>query len=182
MPVPPFVAGAVLTAAQLNTGAYQVYSTTVAGAATTLQIDDCFTADWRHYRIYLSGYSVTAGNLVAQLSAAGVAATASNYYWNMATRNYNAADASTNSGGAAAQFLCGLLNNGTSTAYSNIVLDVLDPDVASPTGFTAMNNYNTTSFRTVVGTHYLSTAYDGIKFTGAGNLHLNVSIYAFKGA
>ena len=178
---PTFVAGQVLTAAQMNKiGMWRTYSTTTAGTATTVQVDNCFSADYRHYRLYISGYSATLGNLVIQMSVGGVAATGSNYYWNMATRNYNAADASTNSAGATTSFLLGLLNNGTATAYSNIVCDILDPFASSHTGFSAMNNYNTTSFRTCVGTHYLRTSYDGFKLTGAGNLNLNIEVFGMN--
>lgn len=181
MPVPPFVAGSVLTAAQLNTGAYKVGGGTSPGTATTYQLDNVFSASFRHYRIFVSGYSATAGNFTVQLCTGGTAA-ATTYYWNMITRNYNAANAESNSAGSTTNFFAGLLNNGTSTAYSNLVIDVLDPFAASPTGFNSMNNYNTTSSRTSIGTHYVSTSYDGIKFGGAGNLNINVAIYGFVGA
>lgn len=182
MPVPPFVAGQVLTAAQLNLGVYKVASATAAGTATTLQVNSCFSADWRHYRILISGSSATAGVLTLQLSASGTAATTS-YYWNEVLRDCGATPTNTVSSGAGStsSFRCGRLNNGSLLATSNIVIDVLDPYVAYPTGFTSMNSYNGGSSYSILGSHYSGASYDGFKLTGAGNLTLDVSVYAFEG-
>jgi len=182
MPVPPYVAGAILTAAQLNTGAWKVAGATAAGTATTLQVNDCFTASYRHYRIYISGSSATAGNLTLQLSAAGVAATTT-YYWNQVLRDYGATPSNTvtSSGGTTSSIRIGLLNTGALGATSNIVLDVLDPQATATTGFASMCNYSTANAYSVMGTHYSAASYDGFKLTGAGNLTLNVSIYGLVG-
>lgn len=181
MPVPPFVAGAVLTAAQLNTGAYRVASATAAGTATTLTVNDCFTSDYRNYRIYISATAATAGNLTLQLTAAGVANTA-DYYWNQVIRNYNASNSESNSAGATSSFLTGVLVVSATDVKSTIVLDVIDPQLARVTGLFSMNSYNTASARSIMGAHMKDSAFDGFKLTAAGNLTASISIYGLVGA
>lgn len=181
MPVPPYVAGSVLTAAQLNTGSWKVAEATISGTATTITVSDCFTSTWRHYRIYISGYSATAGLLAMQMTLAGAAAT-TGYYWNQITRNYNAANSETNSGGTTSSIEIGYLNNGTSNAVSTLVIDVTNPQKAAPTGVFSMNQYNTTSARSVFATHSTATAYDGFKLGSSYNLTLNISVYGLLGA
>lgn len=181
MPVPPYVAGSVLTAAQLNTGAWRVATASAAGTATTLTVNDCFTSGYRNYRIYISATAATAGNLTLQLTAAGVANTA-DYYWNQVVRNYNGANTETNSGGATTSFLTGLLVVSATDAKSTIVLDVLDPQLARCTGFFSMNAYNNVSARSVMGAHQKDSAFDGFKLTAAGNITASISIYGLVGA
>lgn len=184
MAVPPvFVANQVLTAAQMNeVGAWHTYSTDSPGTATTLQVNNCFSADYRHYRIYISGSSASAGNLTLQLSAAGVAAT-TNYAWNQVLRDYQTTPTNTvsSSGGSTSSMRIGLLNTGALGATSNIVLEVLDPEVAATTGFSAMNNYSGSVGYSLLGTHYAAASYDGFKLTGAGNLSINVQVFGMNG-
>lgn len=183
MAVPPFVAGAVLTAAQMNLGVYQVKTATASGTATTLQVDNAFSSDFRHYRIYISGYSATAGNLTLQLSTGGTAATTA-YYWNQVLRDYGATPSNTvtSSSGSGSSIRLGLINNGSSLATSNLIVDVSDPFIAYTTGFAAVCNYNSSQGYHTVGTHYTGVSYDGFKLTGAGNLTLNVSVFGLIGA
>lgn len=180
MPVPPYVAGSVLTAAQLNTGAWKVASATAAGSATTLQVNNCFTSDYRHYRIYISGSSATAGNLTFQLSASGTPA-ATAYYYNRTVLSYTVANV-TAQGSATTNVLVGQLNTGALGSTSNLFIDLLDPQVAAPTGIYSVNQYSTANAGTTFGSHYSAASYDGFRLTGAGNLTLNVSIYGLVGA
>jgi len=180
MPVPPFVAGQILTAAQLNTGAYRVASATAAATATTLTVNNAFTTTYRHYRIYISGYSATAGNLTFQLTSSGTAA-ATSYYYNRTVLSYTVANV-TAQGSNTTNVLVGQLNNGALAATSNLVIDVLDPYQIGTTGIFAANNYNTANAGTVYGGHLAAASYDGFRLTGAGNLTLNVSIYGLVGA
>ena len=181
MPVPPFVAGSVLTAAQMNLGAYQVKTATAAGTATTLTVDDAFTADFRYYRMFISGTSATASDLTLQLTTGGVAATTT-YYWNQVIRNYNAANTETNSGGSTSSFLLGALQPATTDLKSLVMVDILDPAEARVTGLFSSNFYNTVSARSIMGGHMKDISYDGFKLTATHNLTLSISIYGFVGA
>lgn len=183
MTTPPFVAGNVLTAAQMNLGAWQVATATAAGTATTLTVNDCFTSDFDYYRIYIFGSSATAGNLTLQLTSSGTAA-ATTYYYNQVLRSYNSTTNTVTNASNTTSMKIGELNTGALGASSNIVLDVLNPAEARVTMFNSMNSKNTTDAFSIVGTHYAATAYDGFKLTSgsATNLTLDVSIYGLIGA
>ena len=176
---PTFVAGNVLTAAQMNQiGAWRTATATASGTATTLTVNSCFTADYRHYRIYLSGSSAVAGNLTFQLTSGGTAA-ATNYYYNRTVLSYTVANA-TAQGSATTNILVGQLNTGALGSTSNMFIDVLDPQVAAPTGIYSVNQYNTANAGTTYGSHYAAASYDGFKLTGAGNLTLVVAVFGFN--
>ncbi len=176
---PTFVAGNVLTAAQMNQiGAWRTATATASGTATTLQVNNCFTSDYRNYRIYISGSSATAGNLTFQLSASGTPA-ATSYYYNRTVLSYTVANV-TAQGSNTTNVLVGQLNTGALGAISNLVIDVLDPQIIAPTGIYSVNQYNTANAGTTYGSHYAAASYDGFRLTGAGNLTLVVSVFGFN--
>lgn len=87
MATPPvFVAGAVLTAAQMNKiGMWQVAGPTTFTAVSSVSLpNSTFTADWPHYRILCNISSATSGaTLTMRMRASGSDSTASSY-WSVA--------------------------------------------------------------------------------------------------
>ena len=62
---PSFFAGAVLTAAQMNSvGLWLVSSTTIGSAVSTINIDGCFTSDYRNYLIVFTGTNSSTTNII----------------------------------------------------------------------------------------------------------------------
>ena len=62
---PTFSSGAVLTAAQMNgVGLWLVSSTTIGSAVSTINIDGCFTSDYRNYLIVFTGTNASTSNII----------------------------------------------------------------------------------------------------------------------
>ena len=62
---PTFSSGAVLTAAQMNSvGMWLVSSTTIGSAVSTVNIDGCFTSDYRNYLIVFTGANPSGSPLI----------------------------------------------------------------------------------------------------------------------
>ena len=182
MATPPvFVANTVLTAAQMNqVGMWRISNDTTPGTATTFTKDDVFTSDFRHYRLYVSGSTATAGNCTLQLRASGTAAT-TNYAWNQVLRDLSGTtNTVTSSGGTTSSVRLGLLNTGALGAASSFVVDILDPQITTPTMFFSMNVYTSTAAYSLFGTHYAALSYDGFTLTGAGNLNVNVELFGLN--
>jgi hypothetical protein len=87
MAVPPdFVAGQVLTAAQMNSvGSWLIKTQTIGTAVSSVQVTDAFSADYQNYRIVVAGGSCT-NDTDLRLT---LGATASGYYYFMAYGNYD---------------------------------------------------------------------------------------------
>lgn len=116
---PDFVAGSILTAAQLNkAGFWLIKSQTVGTTVSSVQVTGAFSADYQHYRIiYTGGVSSTSNYLLLTLGA-----TATGYYYGFNATTY--AGANSPAGG----------NNTTSWigGYGTTVANSLDVDVYNP--------------------------------------------------
>lgn len=120
MAVPPdFVAGQVLTAAQMNkVGLWLIKTQAVGTAVSSVAVTGAFSADYEHYRIiYAGGVSSTSNYLLLTLGA-----TATGYYYGFNATTY--AGANSPAGG----------NNTTSWigGYGTTVTNSLDVDVYRP--------------------------------------------------
>lgn len=113
MAVPPdFVAGQVLTAAQMNkVGMWLVKTQTVGTAVSSVTVSDAFSADYTNYRIIYTGGTASTTNFVYLT----LGATATGYYyggtgfsWAGATQTFGAANTTfwlAGNGGANGNFM-----------------------------------------------------------------------------
>jgi hypothetical protein len=163
MATPPvFVAGQVLTAAQMNAiGMWEVKTETAFTSATTVTIDNIFTSDFRNYLIKIVGNATSGSGVSSQLRVGGVAA-ATNYNvqsaeminttaWTVAT---STAQTSFGTGSFAA-------------AQGAIDLQIYAPAVAGQTNFLSTVSYagataTVPGYQLRSGNHSTATAYDGI--------------------
>ncbi len=159
MAVPPdFVAGQVLTAAQMNKiGAWLVKTETVGTAVSSVVVSGAFSTDYQHYRvIYAGGVSSTSNYLLVTLGA-----TATGYYYGLNATTY--AGANSPAGG----------NNTTSWigGYGTTVANSLDIDIYNP--FNADETIYRGQFAAVING---TTGYNG---TVGGHLNNTTSYTAF---
>jgi hypothetical protein len=128
MATPPvFIAGQVLTAAQMNkVGLWLVKSQTIGTAVSSVVVSDVFSADFDNYRIVIKGGTVSAdNNLLMTLGS-----TATGYYW--AGTGYSYAGASlVGNGSNATSWFAGY---GRSSGLSS-VLDLCNPFLTDETYF-----------------------------------------------
>jgi hypothetical protein len=77
---PDFVSGAVLTAAQMNAIGLWLVNTTTFSAVSSVEINDCFSADFQNYKIVWSITPSTTANISVRLRVGGVDNSTSNYF------------------------------------------------------------------------------------------------------
>jgi hypothetical protein len=169
--VPTSVAGAGVT---LNGG--QISFT----AATTVNVNGCFTAIYDNYVLLMD---VSAASAVATLSMrvrlAGTDASTA-YFTSLVYSQFNSdTGAFTGSGNGTTGFT-GLYND---TSGGAAVVNIFSPALARKTIFTAHggNFVSNGNGRTVQGQHTTATAYDGISLLPAsGNLTGSLRVYGMR--
>ena len=88
---PDFVAGQVLTAAQMNgIGMWLIKTQTIGSAVSSVAVTSAFSADYDNYRIVVSG-GVASGNVDLKLT---LGSTATGYYYSLVYATYSTATAS----------------------------------------------------------------------------------------
>lgn len=193
---PDFVSGAILTAAQMNQiGAYRIIPT-VSGTGVTVNTDGlvtltaapepyitAFSADYAHYRIYLTVTSATGGAsgiFLRPASGTTPNTTAANY------RNVGGESAYSGSSvgvvgnnGATAYWNVGRYDGGT--AFGSTIIDIMNPFA------TALTSYNS-SFRDGGFAGYqdgyltVTTSYNtfNIRLNGTNTLTGTIQVYGFN--
>jgi len=180
MTYPVFSAGEVLGAADMNAvGLWLVTGKDLSGTATS--VDNCFTSNYRNYRIvYRIATSSADPEIRFTLRVGGVDA----------ITNYNT--------GSWLVDGAGTLNYSQSGAYSrwNVVyapasntgsgvVDIIGPAIAANTSWTG-NHTNSTgggNARTInmAGNHLTATAYDGFTLTAStGTFTGRVQVYGYR--
>lgn len=177
---PDFVSGAVLTAQQMS----QIASWKIAAASFTtssaLNINDCFTSDYRNYRITIhQSASSTTCSLGLRMRVSGVDA-ATSYYssgigGNLAGTAATIFDGNNNTTSAT-------IGKSISTGFRSIVIDMMNPATTDKTiwhGF-YLDHANLVHY-TFGGNHDVATAYDGFSvIPSAGNFTGLYKIYGYR--
>jgi hypothetical protein len=197
MPTPPdFTAGAILTAAQLNQiGAYRIIPT-VSGTGVTVNSDGlvtltaapepyitAFSADYAHYRIYVTITAATGG-------ASGIfMRMASGTTPNTTAANYRNVGGETAYSGSSV----GVVGNNGSTAYWNvgryngatgfgsIIIDIMNPFASTYTSFnTSFRDYEYGGFQD--GMLQVTTSYNtfNIRTNGTNTLTGTIQVYGYN--
>lgn len=158
MAVPPdFVAGQVLTAAQMNlAGSWVVKRDTIASGASSAIITGAFNADFTHYRVIIHNISVAAGNpnVLFQLRT-GTSTANTAYYYGGTNSNYvNRTDvqlANTSS------WIAGYANT---SAASTIDCMIYRPFEAATTNYYSLAVSGINASLQIGGAHNTATSYD----------------------
>lgn len=184
MPLTTYTSGQILTASSLNSnlsfatnsgGLTIVKAETSFGSAAAVAFDSVFTADYTNYRIIMQ---VTATSGTPQLNVtlrAGGSAATTNYRWQALNVAATAATASS----AAAQTSWSAGNLQTSAGF--IVIDLINPQVATRTAATISSNAGETANSYLYwSTNSNATSYDGLGFTPASStISGTYTVYAY---
>jgi hypothetical protein len=158
---PDFVAGQILTAAQMNSvGMWLVKSQTIGTAVSSVTVTGAFSADYDNYVITVSG-GASSTNTTLNFRCG---TTASGYRWSYVYTSYTNAPSGAGSGSDTSVVYCGFSN----TSGINAVINVSGPFLSGPTMITGdggsianfagrvtgyePNNTSFTSFTLVNGT------------------------------
>ena len=179
MATPPvFVAGEILTAAQMNAiGMWEVKSETAFTSSTVVTIDNIFTSDYRNYLIKIVGGGSSAG-ISSQLRVGGVAA-ATNY-------NVQAAEMAAATAWTVYRTLSATNFDTGSFGATQSAMDfnIYNPAVAAQTNFLSTISYSgaTSTVPGYIlrsGNHSTATAYDGIAITFTAATTGTYTVYGY---
>ena len=146
-------------------------------ATSSVSVDNCFTSDYQYYRIIFDGTASVNLETRTRLRVAGVDASGSNYV----VQYFFASGTGTGASRATNTYMG--VGDIQSTIRGAYALDILSPALATPTNYMSLNQYSGSSagISIYMGTHSLSTAYDGITFfTNTGNLTGTIRIYGYS--
>lgn len=178
MAVPPdFVAGQVLTAAQMNKiGLWLVKTQTIGTGVTTTTVTDAFSADYENYRIIVAG-GVSSANTGNNNFAVTLGATTTGYYQGAIGFTYAGANATIPIANGAA-WVCG----GQTTSGLNMILDLFRPFAADETFMSFSYSVMSTTGYGVPGAGYLNntTSYTAFTITSlATTTHTGGTVYVY---
>ena len=155
---PDFTAGQVLTAAQMNSvGSWLVKSQTIGTTVSSVTVSDAFSADYKNYRIVVSG-GVASANMDLRLT---LGSTTTGYYYVLNYATYTVATSLSVSAANAASWA--FAGQATSNAIS------MDVNIQNP--------FETK--RSILRGFYVSTANDGVFGSFGGHLANDTSYSAF---
>jgi hypothetical protein len=187
MALTTFVAGNVLTAAQLNDSFAAVGGLRVVKAETAFSnvanvtADGIFTSSFTNYRMIVR-YQVASGLLSFQLRASAVDA-ATNYN----IQSLTAGSTTVAAARSTSQTSATIANNTGGAFWGLAVVDLSGPQLAEPTIYVSHSVRNDGGYTTGLniaqyfGNHSDSTAYDGIKLLGtAANITGSYTVYGYS--
>jgi len=174
--------GLAISASGLVTGAgLDLIVTQSFSAASSVSLNNCFSADYDNYRMVITMTSGTSGNITARLRASGTDNSASNYYW--AQRYTEAASGTTGGNGANASTSWTIAFTGNSNTGAFLSGDFYSPAIATPTWANHAYAYRQTDVGQVAYfgslSHSASTAFDGISIFGT-SMTGTVSVYGYR--
>jgi len=205
MPLVTFVAGDVLTAAQLNNnfslttpGLVRMIpsSVTVTGAgssasvdaegrityetAATVSVNDCFVADYTNYKI-LVDFDISAADADNEIRwrVAGTDNTTASSY----TVQNVTATSTTVSGARASSSAARIAAGSANTATNFVSMEVSRVYLADTTNYTSLSSASLSSayYRHAIGTHNQNTGYDGFTFTvTTGSMTGKISVFGYS--
>ena len=171
---PDFVAGQILTAAQMNKiGLWLVKTQTIGTAVSSVAVTNAFSADYENYKIIVSG-GVGSGdsNLLLTLGAS-----ATTYYWGQPNVPYSTGTVAGAAGNNTTSWRAGF---GSLNALQ-MNCDLFQPNVAK---FTAMQGMiagvaTTGTGSSVGGYHATATAYTDFTITPSTGTITGGTIYVY---
>ena len=162
---PDFVAGSVLTAAQMNSvGLWLVKSQTVGSAVSSVIVTDAFSADYNNYVITFEDVTTSGGNvfLTMQMRTGTTTSTAS-YYASVPYLTYGAAAGNFNVNNGASFTAAQRSLSAVKTSFS---INIYAPFLASRTLYNSFSAAGDLAY-SGSGFHDVATSYDQVVFTPA---------------
>lgn len=133
MGYPIFVAGNILTAADMNAvGMWLVKRETIGTSVANFTVSGAFSTDYDDYRIVISGGSASADPFLNMT----LGSTATNYYWTYLSRTYN----NTAVSAASTTGTFWHVGTGSTNGYSTVI-DIRSPFLSRITTFNANDVY-----------------------------------------
>ncbi|CAB4138693.1 hypothetical protein UFOVP335_9 [uncultured Caudovirales phage] len=182
MSFPSFSPGEVLNASDMNAVGLWRVTTVSPTAATTIAVNNCFTSDYTNYTIIVTPISLaSASDITLRLRVGGTPDTSGNYF----LANIFVENTSIQSLGENATTNWRAMNIGAAgiTGRNSLKFDLYGPAVATPTRY-QMNSGGWSGsqirYRSAVGFHDLSTAYDGFDLTASSNITATISVYGYN--
>jgi hypothetical protein len=179
MPVPDFSPGEVLTAAAMDSIGFWLVTTATVSSQTSLTVDNCFSSDYKNYRILGNFTCTTAINLALTLRDSGGDVTLSNYKFAQAQLGYGAGPVWVLDGNSAAANFPTLARTNDNGAESSFNADILGPNTATRTSV-----YSTTTdqilFRIMNGQYSANTAMTGFKLSASTAFTGTFRVYGYR--
>lgn len=187
MALTTFVAGNVLTAAQLNNsfaavGGWRIVKNETAfTAATQVVCDSVFSSSYTAYKIIIRQTGTAGGDIGLRLRVAGVAA-ATNYNFQLLNVDSTTVSGTRSTG----QTSITVANGTTGTFFSSAEILVTGPALAEGTTFQTNYQYSDGAYtipRMLMryGNHSTGTAYDGFELNAAsGNITGVYSVFGIS--
>jgi hypothetical protein len=179
MPVPDFSPGEVLTAAAMDSIGLWLVTTATVSAQTSLTVDNCFSSDYKNYRILGNFTCTTAINVTLTLRDSGGDVTLTNYKFSEAQLGYGAPTTWALGGNTAAANFPTFARTDTSGAESSFNADILGPNTATRTSV-----YSTTTdqilFRIMNGQYNADTAMTGFKLSAGTAFTGTFRVYGYR--
>lgn len=176
---PTFTAGQVLTAAQMNKVGEWLVTSAAFTNVTTVSVNNCFTSDYRNYRIVVNltqvqGAAAQEGQVLLRTGSTN---SATNYYYARTGYSY-AGVASNEVGNNTSRWFIGRSNgSGSADGENAFAITLYAPAATTRTWFvgsTADGSYAAN----VGGYHDIETAYDGFHFV-YGNQTMSGVYYVY---
>ena len=153
MTAPSFIAGEVLTAADMNkVGLWKVLDQTIGSAVSSVVVSGAFSADYENYIITVSGgtHSTGTGTLTLQLGGS-----TTGYYSGGTIVTYSTGAVTGTAVNNGSAWNVGMGNSSALNAH----ITVMGPQLAKPTSYHSFDSNGTSQARNWVGYHNVSTAY-----------------------
>jgi hypothetical protein len=147
--------------------------------ASTVEIDNAFSAAYANYKIFIRYQTSSTGDVYARFRVGGVSASGANY------NSQLVAGTSTTTSGfrETSQTSMYIGDDSNGAFWSSMELSIYSPFVAEPTIATSINNRNNGAYTAATiqlfGTnHTVATAYDGIQIVmGSGTITGTYTVY-----
>lgn len=184
MTYPVFVSGDVLTASDMNKVGMWLVTTNTFTSVTSVTINNCFTSDYKNYKLFFNPSSVTGTGYATIQFTIGGTATTTNYIskvaqFHTAANGWELAD---NAPGTD-ELPCGVVG-ATSTGNIFTEITIGSPQLAQVTKVSVFGpgNFgaNPLYLHMSQGCHTASTAFDGIKFNFSGSASGTINIYGLR--
>jgi hypothetical protein len=184
MAIKTFTTGEVLTASDTNTylaNSGLVYITATSySAATSVNINNCFSSTYDNYRILIASTNGSVdGQILLRMRVGGTDASgATDYDYSASQYNYGTMlNLGSSSGGSSA-----VIGYKVATYPSSMSLDFYNPFIAANTLFSGVGQY-TGLILGSGGQHKQAVSYDGFSLiSGAGNMTGKVTIMGYRKA
>jgi hypothetical protein len=180
---PEFTSGAILTAAQMNAVGMWLVNSTSFTNTTTIQINNCFTSDYRNYLVMVSMGCQTegTGSVDIRLRASGANTTAGNYFFQGVTQNVTTSP--TSNAGSGTNFYGSnvFLTDETSTTmeikFFNPQVSTSHTGIHNSTFFTFGDSY---FYRNALGTWKATGSYDGFSLIPSRAVTGRLRVYGLR--